>query len=261
MSKVYGIYKSILENSGDGIAVLYNGKIKMVNPKTSKISGYSHKELMSKPFADFISDKDRARVMSIYQKRLSDYNVPEMFNFALMHKSGRTVACECSIVKIEWRCKNTAMVIFRDISDKLEMVNALQEKNETLRRLMGEIEEEKRSTALQIQNNIDKVILPILYNLKQNIDPANNHYYLLLVNSLENITLPYVSQLEMQFSQLTTRELQLCTMIRNGLSSKQIASTLNKSPETIKKQRKIIRRKLGIGGEKVNMASFLNRLL
>jgi DNA-binding NarL/FixJ family response regulator len=49
-------------------------------------------------------------------------------------------------------------------------------------------------------------------------------------------------------------------MVKNGLTSKEIASLLNISFLTIEKHRINIRRKLGIINKDINLTSFLKRL-
>ena len=53
------------------------------------------------------------------------------------------------------------------------------------------------------------------------------------------------------------RELQVCEMIRNSLSSKEIADELGISLETVNKHRESIRNKLQITHSKVNLGAYL----
>ncbi|MHC4453627.1 MAG: helix-turn-helix transcriptional regulator [Planctomycetota bacterium] len=55
----------------------------------------------------------------------------------------------------------------------------------------------------------------------------------------------------------TAKEIEVCNMIKNGLTSKEIASLLNISFLTIEKHRVNIRRKLGIINKDINLTSFL----
>jgi DNA-binding CsgD family transcriptional regulator len=49
-------------------------------------------------------------------------------------------------------------------------------------------------------------------------------------------------------------------MIRNGMSSKEIAAALDSSEETVRSRRKIIRKKLGISGKTDDLAGYLKSL-
>ncbi|MBU0984163.1 MAG: LuxR C-terminal-related transcriptional regulator, partial [candidate division Zixibacteria bacterium] len=137
---------------------------------------------------------------------------------------------------------------------------ALHAKNVALKEIMGQVEEEKQHMARYVHTNVSRILLPLLTSLERRIYPEGEQYIRLIKNCLDDITGPYLSQLESQFFQLTPRELEICNMIRNGLSSKEIAETLNTSEQTVLKQRTMVRRKLGLAGSKTNLVAFLNRI-
>lgn len=136
--------------------------------------------------------------------------------------------------------------------------NALKEKNITLKEVLNQIEKEKQQIAVQTQSNVDRVLMPILNKLEEKMLSENRIYATLLRNSLEEITHPFINNVETRFSKLAPREIEICNMIRNGLSSKEIASALNTSVGTVFNQRKTIRKKLGIANDDINLSSFLH---
>ncbi len=137
---------------------------------------------------------------------------------------------------------------------------SLEQKNIAMREVLDQIEMERTRTAQQLQANVDRVVLPILSKLEGRLDPGNLKFTGLLRSGLEQITSPFVSRLESQFAKLTPREVEICNMIKNGLSSKEISQTLDTSPETVRSQRKSIRKKLGIDNEDVNLSSYLRTI-
>ncbi|MBD3401744.1 PAS domain S-box protein [candidate division GN15 bacterium] len=136
----------------------------------------------------------------------------------------------------------------------------LQQKNIALQEVLGQIEHARRELAEQIQANVNRIAMPILEALHNKPPQAAEHYIGLLQECLADITSPFISRLDAQPVNLSPRELQICNMIRSGLSSKQIASTLATSVQTVNKQRNVIRKKLGISNRKVNLTSYLRRL-
>ena len=56
---------------------------------------------------------------------------------------------------------------------------------------------------------------------------------------------------------LTPREIEVCDLIKKGLTSKDIARTLSISLKTVEKHRDNIRKKLGIANRRINLASLL----
>lgn len=137
---------------------------------------------------------------------------------------------------------------------------ALEEKNITLREVLNQIQEREKQVATQAQANIDKVVIPTLMQLERRVPVALRQSVARIQHDLQRVFSPLVSELERQYAQLSPREVSICNMIRAGLSTKEIAAELGTSVETVRSQRKQVRRKLGISGRKVNLSSYLASL-
>lgn len=149
----------------------------------------------------------------------------------------------------------------RSISDKLRQQQAAyQQKNAALKEVLSEIENDRKQTALQIQSNVDRLVGPILRKVEEKISPSEKKYVALLRNCLSDIASPFLSKLSARYARLSPREVEVSNLIRHGLTSKEIASNLNTSEETVRNQRKSIRRKLGITSHKTNLSTFLQNL-
>jgi len=145
-----------------------------------------------------------------------------------------------------------------DTTQRLVMEQVeLRKKNIALEEVLKEIEKERSKASREIKANIEKVIMPLLDSLPINERSEDYNTLYILKNSLRNLLEPFVSQLETRYKSLSPRELQICTMIRNGYSSKEIAEIFNTSSNTVIDQRKSIRRKLGIKDKRINLYSFL----
>jgi DNA-binding CsgD family transcriptional regulator len=83
---------------------------------------------------------------------------------------------------------------------------------------------------------------------------------LLLRSNLEDIAGEFVTRVETAAGALSLREQQLCGMIRLGMSSKEIAESLNLSISTVHNHRERIRHKLGLQNTRTNLASYLQSL-
>jgi DNA-binding CsgD family transcriptional regulator len=137
---------------------------------------------------------------------------------------------------------------------------ALQEANTALKTLMGRIEEEKREIYKQIQDNVEKVLLPILHELTWAVPGPKKKYVEILRANLEDITAPFISRISQKYRSLTPTEIQICNLIKSGLKTKEIAEMRNISPATISRHRERIRRKLGIAGKDVNLVTHLQMI-
>ena len=156
---------------------------------------------------------------------------------------------------------NQAEKALEAVNEELELERqTLREKNTALKEVLGQIEHEKRRMASQMHLNINRMAYPILNALEERTSPEGEYYVSLLKSCLADITSPFISKLETGHSNLTPRELEICHMVKSGFTSKQVAASLNTSVETVLKQRKMIRRKLGISNQKVNLVTHLKSL-
>jgi PAS domain S-box-containing protein len=132
--------------------------------------------------------------------------------------------------------------------------------NIALREVLGQIDAEKKETKRRIQASIDRLVLPILHTLKVNARVEDKVYLDMIEKNLEDLTVPFVSALEKHVRNLTPKEILICKMIIDGLSSKEIAPCLNISVLTVHKFRQQIRKKLGLTNTKENLVSFLRSI-
>ncbi len=138
---------------------------------------------------------------------------------------------------------------------------ALNNMNVALREVLRKVEDEKQEIGARIQANVDKVIMPILYALENGVRPGEKAYVALLRKNLEDMISPFTSKLSKAFMSLTPVEIQTCSMIKNGLSTKEIAGLRHVSPVTVNRHREHIRRKLGITNKDVNLATYLQTFM
>ncbi|MBI4844056.1 MAG: response regulator transcription factor [Nitrospirae bacterium] len=82
----------------------------------------------------------------------------------------------------------------------------------------------------------------------------------MLKKNLETLTSSFGKAVSEVRHKLTPKEIEVCNMIRNGLTSKEIGNQLNLSVQTINKHRKNIRKKLDLSNKETNLASYLQNL-
>lgn len=111
-----------------------------------------------------------------------------------------------------------------------------------------------------LNDELSLEVLPFLEKLKHGNQDIKQ---VRLVNALEaNLnrlasTYGSPSTISASFKNLTPKEIQVASMVREGFSTKAIASTLALSPETISIHRKNIRRKIGLDRKDKNLRSHL----
>jgi DNA-binding NarL/FixJ family response regulator len=136
----------------------------------------------------------------------------------------------------------------------------LDNKNIALKEVLHQIDDHKRQAGQQLQSNVNRVVRPILHILADKLPPQDHHLIGLLDSTLSDLMDPFVGQIAVHSTDLTKREIEVSNMIRNGFTSKQIASVLQTSICTVNNQRRSIRRKFRIDDGHTNLESFLKNL-
>ena len=109
--------------------------------------------------------------------------------------------------------------------------------------------------------NVKKSIFPCIENLKKTpLSVGQAKYVDVLVSSINNIISPFLQKISLAFLSLSPGELRVAEMIRDGMQTKEIATILSLSPDTVRSYRESLRQKLGLQGKKVNLRSFLQAM-
>ena len=98
----------------------------------------------------------------------------------------------------------------------------------------------------------------IIHTLETGTHPNQKQYISLLKSNLEDLISPFINKLSKDFMSLSPLEIQICNMIKGGLSTKEIANLRGLSNATINRHRENIRKKLGLTNTDVNLTTFLN---
>lgn len=138
---------------------------------------------------------------------------------------------------------------------------ALQQANAALYGILDRIEEERKATRRSIVASADKLVMPVVHAIEAQVAPQVRPMVNLLKSRLEELTSPFADSLSRAFASLTPLEVSMCQMIRDNLTTKEIARIRHVSPSTVARQREQIRRKLGITGSDTNLATYLRTFL
>ncbi len=165
--------------------------------------------------------------------------------------------------------------ITKDITHRKMVEESLQKANEELKRKTVELEDtntalkvllQKRDQDnLELQENIysnyELMLTPFLRKLKNRLGNRNEQNLLdIIETSLQEIVAPFAKNLASPMMSLTSSEIQIATMIKQGYSNKEIAIILNSSKRTIDTHRQNIRSKLKLNNEKINLKTYLMNL-
>ena len=135
---------------------------------------------------------------------------------------------------------------------------ALEEKNSALKELIAHIETDKKDFKERIIANIDQVILPALEKINSchKCEIQIKH----TSQALQNLTSTFGLKVADRRINLTPREIEVCNLVKNGLSSKEIARILKIALHTVEKHRRTARKKLGLANQNINLRTYLHSL-
>jgi len=147
---------------------------------------------------------------------------------------------------------------------KLELQDAnsqLWETNNALSVLARNLERIQAESEKRITQRTRTVIMPIVERLQQdrNLERYRTDFEL-LVRYIEDLTSDLASDIKIAES-LSVSELRIASMIKNGISSEEIARHLYISPSTVKTHRRNIRKKLNIHNSGMNLRAYLESQL
>ena len=152
--------------------------------------------------------------------------------------------------------------IIRESEAKLRRQSEhLEEVNAALNVLLKRRDEDKQELEEKVVANVKELVLPYLQRLKESgLNPQQTTIATILESNLREIVSPFVTRLSSRFVNLTPTELKVADLIRDGRTSKEIASLLNLSHNTILFHRHNIRGKLDLKKKKTNLRSYLRSL-
>jgi PAS domain S-box-containing protein len=165
-----------------------------------------------------------------------------------------------------------AIESIRDITERRRMEEALrrreedlevksrnlEEVNTALRVLLKHREEDKSELEEKILSNVKKLVVPYVEKLrKSRLSDEQASYVEILDDHLQDILSPFLRNLGTRHLNLTPKEIQVASLIREGKTSKEIAEVLGVSARAVDFHRDNIRIKLGIKNKKANLRSYL----
>jgi DNA-binding CsgD family transcriptional regulator len=145
---------------------------------------------------------------------------------------------------------------------KGEALNAharkLEELTTALKVLLERREEDKTHLEEKVVSNVKKCILPYIEALKKTrLGLSQKTYTSIIESNLNDIISPFLRELASEHPGLTSKEIQVANLIRDGKTSKEIAELLHVSTAAVDFHRKNLRRKLDLKKRRSNLRGYL----
>jgi PAS domain S-box-containing protein len=266
-------YRTVFDNTGTAMIIIENnGTIVLVNKEFEKLTGFTKKEIENKKqWIDFIYPDDRGRIAELNKNRKkhikeSARNIE--VRFIARDEKIRDVIVTAAPISTSGR----NVISFLDITEKQKAENdlknreyelqmkssSLEEANTALKVLLQHRDEDRKGMEEKVISNVKKLALPYVEKLK-NLKLNENQlaHVRIIEDHLKDIISPFLHNLTTEHFDLTPREIQIATLVKEGKTTKEITELLNISATAVDFHRKNIRLKLGIKNKKANLRSFL----
>jgi DNA-binding CsgD family transcriptional regulator len=143
-----------------------------------------------------------------------------------------------------------------------QQTQSLEELNTALKVLLQYGDQEKKRQEESILANVQKLIFPYIEELENGMLSDKNRMLVRVIRShMEDLIAPLAETLSSKYFGLTPTEIQIAALIREGKTSKEIATLQKVSLKTIEFHRSNIRRRLGLLKEKMNLRTYLDSLV
>src|SRR3989339_1905274 len=130
-------YRILVDNAAEAILVAQDGLLKFVNHKLMELTGYSERELLTKPYLDFIHPDDHNMVIENHEKRMKGEQVLTEYTFRILTIDGIAKWMKIHPLIIEWEGKPATLNLLTDITEH-------KRSEETLRKNEKDLKEAQR---------------------------------------------------------------------------------------------------------------------
>jgi PAS domain S-box-containing protein len=247
------LLKAQLENSPDAIMVL-DRDYRYISINHNVFTKFNLKELIGSYSLQFLPADARTSVKSKIDRCFATGEFQEF-----EHPMGNGLWALARIVALRSsEAIDRVMVISTNITERKHAEEALSQKNIALGEMIKQIDYEKEKMKKEITVNVEELLMPTLEKLY--LKGGLNKHIQLLERNLRELTASFGLKITDKKHKLTPKEIEICNMIKSGLSSKDISGLLNMSSLTVSKHRRNIRKKLNICNKDANLISFLRAL-
>jgi len=125
-------YRSLIEDSNDGIYLYFNNRFEIVNKKIEEMFGYTHQEINDPDFnfLDLVSPQSRSFIQERYNKTQTGIGENTKYEFTGLTKHGKEIILEASVSYINYKNGTAFQATLRDITDRKKAEQELIEAKE-----------------------------------------------------------------------------------------------------------------------------------
>lgn len=246
-----------------------------VNEAVCRYFGKKKEGLIGKSFLPLIAEEDRKTVgreiarlstrrpFLTHEQRVTlpngEIRWQEWSNQGIFDKAGNLIEIQ-SVGRDITNQRETAIALENSKNILLQQKKSLERKNTALQEILEQIGIERKKIKENVLASVEDILIPIVRKLELKNPMGREKYLELLEASLKDMASSFVRKVVEPNLKLSPREVEICNMIKNGFTSKEIAGLLSISLYTVESHRDSIRRKLGINNKKANLVTLLKNM-
>ena len=268
-------YRTIIENIEDGYyEVDLAGNFIFFNDSLCRMTSCSRDELMGTNYRQIMDEYNAKRIYTVFNTVFITQMSTKAVDWELVVRdsSKRYIEVSVSLRKnlngepvgfmgiardITARKMNEKTRIAREEELKAKTTN-LEEVNTALKVLLRRREEDRRELEETVMTNLNDLVHPYLDRIRKRSGSAKLRELVeVLENNLNSITSPFFHTLSSQIQKLTSAEIEIANLVKQGKSTKEISDLLNVAIKTIETHRLNIRKKLGLSKKRASLRTHL----
>jgi PAS domain S-box-containing protein len=125
-------YRNLVERAHDGIIVIQEGVVKFCNRRTAEMWGGDSREIVGRPYQDFVDPAEFPRLRKNYELRMAGKEVPGRYDTRLMKRDGTSFPVDLNGGGIIYEGRLADLIVFRDNTERKMAEEALRNVNRKL---------------------------------------------------------------------------------------------------------------------------------
>ena len=250
-----------------------NGVFSEANDAVAHIYGLTKgTEVVGRPLREFLEQSNPKNVETMAEYVQKQFHMKNLVSYEKnAHGAIRTVVnnitpgIQDGQIRYVWGASLDITELFeaqeelaRSRKELAAQAKRLEEKNAALKELISHIELDKKEFKDRILANIEQVLLPSLEKIR--LSSREDTYIEQHRRALQDLTSSFGRKMADRRLKLTPREIEICNLVKNGLTSKEIAGLLKIALHTVEKHRRMARNKLDLANKGINLRTYLNSL-
>ena len=250
-----------------------NGVFSEANDAVAHIYGLTKgTEVVGRPLREFLEQSNPKNVETMAEYVQKQFHMKNLVSYEKnAHGAIRTVVnnitpgIQDGQIRYVWGASLDITELFeaqeelaRSRKELAAQAKRLEEKNAALKELISYIELDKKEFKDRILANIEQVLLPSLEKIR--LSSREDTYIEQHRRALQDLTSSFGRKMADRRLKLSPREFEVCNLVKNGLTSKEIAGLLKIALHTVEKHRRMARNKLDLANKGINLRTYLNSL-